>query len=216
MGCQVYCEIIVKHRGQIDPRDLKTAVRNSFGNSIELAEAYSRSAIYELSPPSDSICAFDLVRNCFVILRKVSNVSFSTFHLEGSNRTVTVDAMLHAVEEFSNQLTKVLSGGSLRSAYRSRDLTVQLFEDNGRQTGMDGKLVNLASVLRDKFDWKELAPPVTAFTTSMLLIWLGLKKEAAMAIVYSLIIVLVFALGDAIVEYVWARATMVWRLRNEK
>jgi hypothetical protein len=112
-----------------------------------------------------------------VILRKVSNVCFSTYHLEGGDSTVTVDTMLHAVQEFAEQLTAVLR----RFDCRVRRLTVQLFEDNGRETGMYGRPVTLASVFKQKFAWREIAPAVTGFVTALLLISLGLGAEQKQA-----------------------------------
>jgi hypothetical protein len=128
----MYCEIMIQHRWAILPDRLEAAIRSSFGNTIPLDQAYARSALYRSRSPSISIFAFDLARNCFVILRKVSNVR-STFHLEGSDDTVGVDTMLDAVQEFADELAAIFR----RSDYRVRDLTVRLFEDNGRETGME-------------------------------------------------------------------------------
>ncbi len=210
----MYCEITIRHRRPIKPDDLKSAIQQSFGNGIPLNQAYARSAIYGVMPPPASIFAFDLARNCFVILRKVSNVRFSTYHLEGTDRTVSVDTMLHAVQEFSEQITAELRGKTLGSDCRVRSLTVQLFEDNGRETGMEGKPVTLGSVFKEKFAWREIAPAVTAFATALLLIWRGLNKEPKQAVFYSLLIVLVFALGDTVAGYWWGRDSMKWSLRQ--
>lgn len=201
---------MIQHRWAILPDRLEAAIRSSFGNTIPLDQAYARSALYRSRSPSISIFAFDLARNCFVILRKVSNVR-STFHLEGSDDTVGVDTMLDAVQEFADELAAIFR----RSDYRVRDLTVRLFEDNGRETGMEGRRATLASVFKQKFVWRETAPAVTAFVTGLLLLWLGFGTEGRPAIFVSFLVVLVFTLGDAFAGYVWDGGTIRWKLGRD-
>jgi hypothetical protein len=203
----MYCEIMIQHRRAILPDQLRAEIQHSFGNVISLDQAYARSALYQLRPPSASIFAFDLARDCFVILRKVSNIR-STFHLEGSDLTVSVDTMLHAVQEFATELTNVLK----RSDCRVRNLTVQLFEDNGRETGMEGRRATLSSIFRQKFAYREIAPAVMAFVAGLLVLWLGLGAGRWQAVFVSLLVVLAFTLGDAFAGYFWGDGRINWRL----
>jgi hypothetical protein len=145
----MYCEIVVEHRKQIDANRLRLAVLQLFGNQLPLDEAYNRSAIYRVAAPRSSLCAFEVARNCFVILRKVSDIRLSTFHLEGSGPNVTVNTMLQEVQEFSNRLLSQLGrGGNTGSSYKVRNLSVRLFEDNGRETGVEGELVTLGAIFK--------------------------------------------------------------------
>jgi len=130
----VYCEIVAKHRNPITANQLETAIRKPFGNDVPLATAYGRSAIYKSYPPANSLFAFETMRNCFVIVRSV-NVHFSTFHLEGNTAVVPVETMLQAAQEYCDALMVVLKTSDLKT----KSLSVQLFEDNGRESGMQGQ-----------------------------------------------------------------------------
>jgi hypothetical protein len=205
----MYCELSVKHGKTIDAASLEHAIRAPFDNDLPLAAAYGRSAIYGRVPPAHSLFAFETVQNCFVIVRKV-NVRFSTYHLEGNSPAISVETMLTAAQEFATQLISVLD----TSACKAKTLTVQLFEDNGRETGMEGKMITWSSVFLDKFSWKELKSSVISFVTSALLIWRGLKQEPLRASIYSLLIVIVFTLGDAIFSGSAVRGKINWKLRQ--
>jgi hypothetical protein len=210
----MYCEIVVEHRKQIDANRLRLAVLQLFGNQLPLDEAYNRSAIYRVAAPRSSLCAFEVARNCFVILRKVSDIRLSTFHLEGSGPNVTVNTMLQEVQEFSNRLLSQLGrGGNTGSSYKVRNLSVRLFEDNGRETGVEGELVTLGAIFKGKFAWKEIAPAVITFFTALFLFWRGLSDQSVKAAVASLLIVLVFTLVAVIAEKLHGRNRMNFKLR---
>jgi hypothetical protein len=216
----MYCEIIVKHRKRIDAGKLEGAIRVPFGNNILILDAYRKSAIYKglvpplapphAPPPPPSLFAFETVLNCFVIVRRV-NVLLSTYHLEGNTSGVSAETLLQAAQEFSSQLMSVLQD---TSPCRARSLTVLLLEDNGRETGMQGELVTLPSVLREELSWKELKSSVIPFATAALLIWLGLKQEPIKASIYSFAIAVVFTLTQAAVRYWQGRGKIKWKLRQ--
>jgi|SRR5271156_4398451 len=210
----MYCEIEVKHRAPIAEGELQAAVCGSqLGAAIALADAYARSAIYSLASPKHSICAFETVRRCFVIVREV-NSRFSTYHIEGNNRAVSVQALLAAVQDFAGLLFPVLQAAPAGQAYRGISLTVQLFEDNGRETGIQGRLTTLSSILRERFAWASLRSSVIAFITSLVLIWQGLKQEPRLAGIYSLAIVLLFTVLECAVSYFLDRGKMKWKLKE--
>ena len=187
---QAFCEITVEHREPIKANVLAAMIR-SFGNTIPLSEAYARSSFYRLRPPRASILAFEL-GNCFVILRKVSNVRCSIYHLEGSSITVSVGTMLQSVQELSKELARQLGRKALISSdYKVRNLTARLFEDNGREAAIDGKPITIGSIFREKFAWREMVSPVTTFATALFLIWRRLSTEPAAAAFYSIVIVVV-------------------------
>jgi hypothetical protein len=205
----MYCEIVAKHGNSITAAQLEGAIRAQFGNDVPLATAYGRSAIYKSFPPTSSLFAFEIMLNCFVIVRRV-NVRFSTFHLEGNTAAVSVETMLQAAQDFSHELVSVLK----TSNYKATSLTVQLFEDNGRESGMQGKLVSWGSVFREKFSFKELKSAILPFITAVLLIWLKLNQAPLKSSVYAFVIVLVFTLADAIAGGWTSRGKIVWKLRQ--
>lgn len=205
----MYCEIVAKHRNTITAQQLEASIRKPFGNDVPLATAYSRSAIYKSFPTTNSLFAFETMLNCFVIVRKV-NVHFSTFHVEGNTAAVSVETMLQAAQEFSHELMEVLKATNLKA----KSLTVQLFEDNGRESGMQGKLVSWVAIFKEKFSWKELKSTIISFVTAVLLIWRGLEQKPLKSFSYALLIVLVFTFADAIVGGWTARDKIVWRLRQ--
>jgi hypothetical protein len=210
----MYCEITVKHKATITEAGLENAVcHGQLGAAILLAGAYARSSIYRNNPPGHSVGAFETVRRCFVIVREV-NSRFSTFHIEGNIPAVTVESLLLAVQDFGGVLFPVLGRVPGGSAYQGDSLTVQLFEDNGRETGIEGKLVTVSSILRERFAWASLRSSVLAFFTSLLLIWRGLKQEPLLAGVYSLAIVLVFTALESGVGYFLDRGKIKWKLRQ--
>jgi hypothetical protein len=210
----MYCEITVGHRKQIDAAGLESVIRAPFNNDIPVATAYGRSAIYRaVAPPPVSLFAFDTVSNCFVIVRKV-NVRSSTYHLEGNAPVVSVETMLQAAEEFSGQLVSVLEKTSFRSPYRLRSLVVQLFEDNGRETGMQGRFNSFLALFKEQLGWTQIKSAFVPFVTAQLLIWRGLKQEPLKASVYSLAIALVFALADASLAGWRGHGKIKWKLRQ--
>jgi hypothetical protein len=62
-------------------------------------------------------------------------------------------------------------------------LTVKLFEDNAKEAGLVGVPVTIASVVREKFAWNEIAPAVTTFVIAALLFWQGLDNRPLLAAV---------------------------------
>jgi drug/metabolite transporter (DMT)-like permease len=94
-----------------------------------------------------------------------------------------------------------------------RNLSVRLFEDNGRETGVEGELVTLGAIFKGKFAWKEIAPAVITFFTALFLFWRGLSDQSVKAAVASLLIVLVFTLVAVIAEKLHGRNRMNFKLR---
>jgi len=122
--------------------------------------------------------------------------------------------MLQEVQEFSNRLLSQLGrGGNTGSSYKVRNLSVRLFEDNGRETGVEGELVTLSAIFKGKFAWKEIAPAVITFFTALFLFWRGLSDQSVKAAVASLLIVLVFTLVAVIAEKLHGRNRMNFKLR---
>ena len=209
----MFCEVTVKHRSAVTEAGLQELVCNgALGTSLTLGEAYSRSALYKDDPPHHSVGAFDTVHGCFVIVRKV-NYLFSTYHVEGNSRAVSVQTLLLAVQDFSGLLLAVLAKAD--KPFRAVSLTVLLFEDNAaRETGMEGKLTTLVSVLREQFAWASLRSSVIAFVTALMLIWLRLKQEPKRASIYSFVLVLVFSVLESAVSYILGRGKIKWKLRQ--
>lgn len=209
----MYCEVVVTHRAVITEQGLQTALRGRLGASIELDDAYEMSALYGPNHPAHSLEAFETVGRCFVIVRKV-NSRFSTYHVEGNDAAVSVQTLLRSVQDFASLLFPVLDTPPATPSERARSLTVQLFEDNGRETGMEGKLTTWSSVFGERFAWASLRSDVVAFTTAILLIWLGLKQEPLKAAIYSFAFVLVFTLLESGIGYVLGHGKIKWKLRQ--
>jgi hypothetical protein len=138
----MYCEITVEHRQQINANGLRSLVTKSFGDPIALNVAYERSAIYHGRSDTRSICAIGSGSTCFVIVRKITMVRLSMYHLEGNDPRVPVPTLLQAVEDFSKELTTQLRRNTIGPAYQPRSLRVQLVEDNGKETGLIGEPQN--------------------------------------------------------------------------
>jgi len=210
----MYCEITVRHAAPITEGGLEATVcHGQLGALILLAVAYARSSIYRVNPPGHSVGAFEAVRRCFVIVREV-NSRISTFHIEGNSPAVSVESLLQAVQDFAGLLFPVLGIAPGGAAYEGDSLTVQLFEDNGRETGIEGKLITVSSILRERFAWASLRSSVLAFITSLLLIWRGLKQEPLLAGIYSFAIVLVFTVLESGISYFLERGKIGWKLRQ--
>jgi hypothetical protein len=211
----VYCEIVVKHRDVITGSDLQKAVGDErLGTDIPLAHAYEMSALYKLAPPRHSLFAFDFTPwRCFVIVRSV-NYRTSTHHVEGSGPAVSVETLFRATQEYSESLLRALRKPPAARSAKGLTLAARLFEDNGKETGVEGKLVTLVSTFREKFQWSELRSSLVAFVTAMVLIGYGLKQESAKAALVSLMIVLAFGLSEILFTYYRGRGKIIWRLRQ--
>ena len=210
----MYCEIVVKHRDVITGPGLKAAIGGGrLGTDIVLATAYGMSAIYKLAPPAHSLFAFDTPWNCFVIARGV-NYRTSTYHIEGNSLAVSVETLFQAAQEYSENLLRALRTSPTKRGYMGRSLAGRLFEVNGRETGVEGKLVTLASTFRKKSQWTELRSSLIAFLTAMALIHYGLKQESPTAALASFIITLVFTLSDTFFAYYRGRGRIEWELRQ--
>ncbi len=210
----MYCEIIVEHRKEITAAGLQFAIGNGrLGKDIPVAIAYGMSAIYGAAPPKYSLFAFDTVRSCFVIVRQV-NFRISIYHLEGTRPALSVETLFRAAQEYSENLIAALPKPPGDSRYKCRSLAVQIFEDNAREAGVEGKLVTLASAFREKLAWNELRSSVIAFLTAFLLIWLRLKQESPKAALASLIIALAITLSEIVVSYYRGRGSIKWKLRQ--
>jgi hypothetical protein len=211
----MYCEIVVEHRAAITENGLaKVVCGGQLGTSISLGEAYGRNPLYSQNPPSHSVCAFETVRGCFVIVRQV-NARFSMYHIEGNSPSVPVQTLLEAVQDFAGLLSAGLRRALAGGDYADLSLTVQLFEGHsGKETGVEGNLTTLRSVLREQLAWSSIRSSVIAFVTSCLLIRLGLTHDLAKAAIYTLAIVILFALLESIVGYFRGRGKIKWELRQ--
>jgi len=209
----MYCEIDVKHRDAITWQGLQDAIgRGHLGREIPVEEANKMSAIYKSNPPLSSLFAFETTSNCFVIVRRVNDRT-STYHLEGSRREVTVDTLFRAAQEYSESLLRKLRTHA-EKGYRGRSLAARLFEDNARETGVEGKLVTLASAFRKKFNLSELLPNLATLVTAWLLIHFGLKQEPRMAAVVTFVTAVIFKLSEVFLDYYRGRGTIEWKLKQ--
>jgi hypothetical protein len=149
-----------------------------------------------------------------VIARQV-NADFSMYHIEGKSPSVPVHTLLVAVQDFADLLSAGLRRALAGSDYAYTSLTVKLFADNdGRETGVEGNLTTLRSVLGDRLAWSSLRSGVIALVTSFLLIRLGLTHDSAKATIYTFAIVILFALLETMAGYLRGRGKIKWKLRE--
>ena len=209
----MYCEITIKHRSMITEAGLETALKGKLGPDLALDKAYSLSPIYRSAAPAKSLWAFESVNDCFVIVRKVTYRS-STFHIEGATVAVSVQRLLQAVQDFSGHLMAALAASEKNPELAVKSLAVQLFEDNGKETGLEGKLITMESIFRERFAWDALRANVIAFITGLFLIWLGLKQEPVRATLYSLAIVLILSLIESLISFFVGGGKIKWKFRQ--
>jgi len=118
------------------------------------------------------------------------------------------------VQDFASLLLPVLRAAAGGAAYRGISFTVQLFEDNARETGIAGKLTTLGSVVRERFAWSSLRSSVIAFLTSGMLIWQGLKQEPWRSGIYSLGLVIVVTALECLASGFLDRGKIKWKLKE--
>lgn len=105
-----------------------------------------------------------------------------------------------------------LHRNTVGSAYNPCRLEVKLFEDNGKETGLEGKRATIGSVFKEKRAWQETKTPLITIVTATLLFWRGLDNKPLSAAGYSFGVVLLFTVVDTFVEY-WSRGGKIeWKL----
>ncbi len=209
----MYCEIYIEHRHSISEADLIAALGgNRLGADIPLHTAYSMSSIYSGMPPRHSLFAHESVDNCFAIVRSV-NYQTSTYHLEGNGPTVSVQTLLRAAEKYSRILLLALLEGVRAADLKGVSSTVRVFQDNGKETGMDGKLANFRNIFSEKFAWGELRSSLVSFLGTFVAVHYGLKQESLKAAGASLAIAVVFLLSEGIFKYYRNRGKLQWEVK---
>lgn len=207
----MYCEIVVKHKKVIKAEDLKAAIgEGRLGENIDVDDAHALSAIYRNDTTVKSLFAFEVTSNCFVIARRV-NFQQSTFHVEGKSSLVSVATLFGAVQQYTESLLEALRKPPAKRGQRGRFLGATLFEDNGRETSVEGKLGTLASAFRAKFRLAELKSSLIAFATAWALIHFSFKGEALKAAGVSLLIAVVFTLSETLFAYYRGRGKIEWK-----
>ncbi len=64
-------------------------------------------------------------------------------------------------------------------------MAVRLFEDNGKETGVEGRIITLGSVLKEKFQWSEIKESIAPLLTTFVLLKFGLDTDPPQATVYE-------------------------------
>lgn len=177
----MYCEIAIKHSRQVAAKTLSEFIlAANIGNTMPLDEAYQASRIYRGRAPRSSILAHETTDNCFVIVRSV-NYDVSSYHLESITETVSVQTLLQVAQRYSLQILRILRQAELSSAL----MAVRLFEDNGKETGVEGRIITLGSVLKEKFQWSEIKESIAPLLTTFVLLKFGLDTDPPQATVYE-------------------------------
>jgi hypothetical protein len=199
----MFCEIYVKHHPAVPPADLVTALRSAnLGAEIKTADAHARSVLYRAAGAAVSLFAHETVRNCFVILRSV-NLDTSTFHLEGNAPTVSIETLLEATQEYVvSHLLPTLRRNPSSSA---RLQAVKLFEDNGRETGLEGRLPGLSSAFTEQLDWSEIHSHVIVLLVAFTSLALGVPSEKLKDAEIALAVTVLYAIVNGLLKYAWRR-----------
>src|SRR5690348_1238953 len=134
----MFCEIDIQYPRKLTPEELVPILRaRNLGAEISVDEAYSRSELLRGVEPANRYFAHETLHHCFVILKDV-NFTRSTFHLEASDRSVSTATLLQVAQEYV--MEQLLPALKKEAKVGASLLTVRLFEDNGRETGLDGRL----------------------------------------------------------------------------
>ena len=199
----MFCEIYIKHKKPMVGPDLVTLLRGSnLGTEIPTADAHARTTLYRGLTGIVSLFAHETVKNCFVIVRSVS-YNASTFHLEGNSTKVSVETLLEAAQIYvvSHLLPALRKNSSARATLQS----VSLFEDNGRETGLVGKLPGMGSLFKEQFDLSEIHSHLIVLLTAFISFRLGSKWDAVRDAEISLGIVVLYACINGLLKYLWRR-----------
>jgi hypothetical protein len=199
----MFCEIYIKHKAQVMGADLVKHLRSSgLGIEISTAAAHSRSVLYSGAGSVTSLFAHETVKNCFVILRSV-NFDVSTFHLEGNAPTVTVETRLEATQEYV--VSQLLPALHMLPNMKGKLQAVKLFEDNGKETGLTGRLPGLWSALAEGFKLDEIHSQAIILLTSFAFLALGRQDDKVGDAAIALGVTLIYALVDGLLKYAWGR-----------
>lgn len=199
----MYCEIYLKHARNVSGAALVTFLKaQNLGQEMQLPQAYALSRIYRISPPQTSLYAHETLQRCFVILRSV-NYDVSSFHLDTREGSVSIETLLEVAEEYvAEQLLPVLSGNpELKASLEA----VKLFEDNGRETGLLGKLPGFMTLFLEQFERSEIHSHIIVLLSVFLLVRLGNNQESLLSAGIGLAVALIYAVLNGSLKYVWNR-----------
>jgi len=199
----MFCEIYLKHKTAVSAYDLVSTLRAAnLGSEITTTAAHSRSVLYGAGGAVVSLFAHETVKSCFVILRSV-NFDTSTFHLEGNGPRVSVETLLEATQDYV--VSQLLPALKRSPSAIAKLQAVKLFEDNGRETGLEGRLPRLSSAFAEQLDWSEIHSHVivllVAFGSLALKIPGDKLKDAAIALAVTVL----YAIVNGLLKYAWRR-----------
>ncbi len=210
----MFCEIEIDHRGRISEQELQSVLKGgNLGTEISLDEAYKMCPIYRDHPPRHSLFAHETVDNCFGIVLRL-NLQRSTYHLQGRKATVSTQTVLRAAEQYTKQLLKVFHDAPIASRISGSLLAIRLFEDDAKETGVEGQMVTLRSVLREKFAWGELRSTLIPFLTTLLLLRFGLKQDSPKAAGVSVVIAFFFVITEVLFKYYRDRGKIMFEVKK--
>jgi hypothetical protein len=197
----MYCEIDLKHSRNITGAELVSILRaRGLGAEIAVSTAFSWSALLRHSHPG-GLFAHETFHRCFVILKSVT-YNLSTYHLEGRDNTVSAGTLLEVAQEYvMGQILPALKDAKLKA----RPWAVRLFEDNGKETGLIGRLPRFKETFREQFNLNEIHSHVIVLFTAFFSLRLGMKTESVTAAIVGLSVATIYAALNGTLKYLWNR-----------
>ncbi|MGA8221977.1 MAG: hypothetical protein WB780_10020 [Candidatus Acidiferrales bacterium] len=209
----MYCEINVYHKKTITADKLAEILRGSgCGNEIPIADAYTRSTVYGGKNPYGSTYAHDSGQHCFAIVQKINNLNQSIFHFEADPH-ISANTLLESAEEYAQTLQRVFAGPNAPRHYRVTRLVIRPFENNFKESGLEGSLVTTRQALKDVNLFHEVGTKLIALFTTFLLVRLGLTKETITAAEWTFAIAVMFVAVELIRAWYQNRGKISWKRR---
>ncbi len=208
----MFCEIYVKHEPAVSAADLVKALRAaSLGAEITTTAAHSRSVLYRAAGAVVSLFAHETVKNCFAILRSV-NFDTSTFHLEGNGATVSIETLLEATQEYV--VSHLLPTLRRKPGSTAKLQAVKLFEDNGRETGLEAHLPRLSSAFTEQLDWSEIHSHIIVLLVAFTSLALGIPGEKLKDVAIALAVTVLYAIVNGLLKYAWRRDKLKFEFKG--
>jgi len=174
----------------------------NLGAEISVDEAYSRSELLRGVVPANRYFAHETVHHCFVILKDV-NFKRCTFHLEASDWFVSSATLLQVAQDYV--MEQMLPALKKEARVGASLLTVRLFEDNGRETGLEGRLRTFPQVLGEQLTTKEVPSHALTLVAAFLAFKFGFSHETPMAALIGLGVVVIFGAMNGSLKYLWSK-----------
>jgi len=121
--------------------------------------------------------------------------------------------LLEGAEEYAQTLQRVLAGSNVTKNYRVTRLVIRPFENNFKESGLEGSLVTTRQALKDVNLFHEVGTKLIALLTTFLLVRLGLTKETDTAAEWTFAIAVMFVAVELTPAWFQNRGEISWKRR---